>query len=339
MKKKILSALLCVAMVASLVIGCGSSEEATEETPAAESAQTEGVGEETEGGYRFLLSNAYYTAPYCAPYNEAVFAKAEELGCTVDILDGNGNQQTQLEHANLAIAEGYDGFLYFPADVDGAVPVIEALNDSGIAWCGVNAYAGEQIEEVGMTYYVGPDVQSFGETISKTLVEMFPDGCSYVTIAGTAGHNQTIAIDAVMDTLDTTKYVSVDYQNADFAPETAMSKMADMLTAYGLSSQGGKIDCIIIHDGGMTTGVLSALEASGYQPGDVQMIACGSDQVLYDAMADGWLSATATQDPYEEGALAVQTMYDILEGKATKGWTKLPTPVAYPETADEFNWF
>ena len=35
MKKKLLSALLCVAMVASLVVGCGAKEEAPAETPAA----------------------------------------------------------------------------------------------------------------------------------------------------------------------------------------------------------------------------------------------------------------------------------------------------------------
>ena len=56
-------------------------------------------------------------------------------------------------------------------------------------------------------------------------------------------------------------------------------------------------------------------------------------------MTDGWISASSTQDPYAEAGLAVQTLYDILEGKAEEGWTKLPTPVAYPDTADEFNWF
>ena len=41
MKKKLLSALLCVAMVASLVVGCGSKEAATEEPAATEEAATE----------------------------------------------------------------------------------------------------------------------------------------------------------------------------------------------------------------------------------------------------------------------------------------------------------
>ena len=36
MKKKLLSALLCVAMVASMLVGCGGSKEAATDAPAAE---------------------------------------------------------------------------------------------------------------------------------------------------------------------------------------------------------------------------------------------------------------------------------------------------------------
>lgn len=316
--KKILALTLALVMIVCLV-ACGGKD---------------------DGAYELMLSNAYYTAPYCAAYNPAATAKAEELGCTLEILDGAGNQQTQLEHANLAIAEKYDGFLYFPADVDGALPVIEALNDGGIAWVGVNAYTGDAIDEVGMKYYVGPDAASHGTTQGKTLVEMFPDGCNYVTIAGTAGHMQTIEMDkAFAAEVDPAKWVSLDYQNADFNAEVSMTKMADMLTAYGLACDGGQIDVIIIQDGGMTTGVKSALEAAGYKAGDVPLIAMGSNQVLYDSMKEGWLSASSTQDPSAEGALAVEVLYGVLEGTATPGWTKLPTPVAYPDTADNFAWF
>lgn len=288
---------------------------------------------------RIILSNAYYTAPYCAAYNPSAEATAEALGMELTILDGAGNQQTQLEHANLAIAEGYDGFLYFPADIEGSLPVIEALNDGGIAWVGVNAYAGDQIEEVGMDYYVGPDAASHGHTMAQTIMELFPDGANLVGIEGTAGHMQTIEINKAMAEDMGEEYVWLDRQDCNFQAELAMTKMTDMLTAYGIASQGGEIDCIVSHDGGMLTGIMSALEAAGIQPGDVPIVAMGSNQVLYDAMEDGWLTACSTQDPVAEAKLAVETLYAVINGTAEKGWTKLPTPVAYPDTKDEFNWF
>ena len=60
MKKKLLSALLCVAMVASLVVGCGGKEEAAE-APATEEAATEEVAEEATGEQEVLeFYHAYY---------------------------------------------------------------------------------------------------------------------------------------------------------------------------------------------------------------------------------------------------------------------------------------
>lgn len=298
-----------------------------------------GTTAEEKKPLRFILSNAYYTAPYCAPYNATAIATAKELGAELTVLDGNENQQTQLEHANLAIAEKYDGFLYFPADVEGALPVIEALNESGIAWVGVNAYPGDEIDEVGMKYYVGPDAASHGVTMAKTVKQLFPEGAKMVAIEGTAGHMQTIQINnAFKEALDD-KYVWLDRQDCAFKAEVAMTKMTDMLTAYGVKSEGGEIECIISHDGGMLTGVMSALEAAGLKPGSVTIIAMGSNQVLYDAMASGWLSACSTQDPNEEAKLAVETLVGVINGTAQPGWTKLPTPVAYPDTKDQFKWF
>ena len=317
--KRTISTVLVLVLVATVLGAAGASERST--VP------------------RLMLSNAYYTAPYCAAYNPSAEKTAQELGYRLTVLDGAGNQQTQLEHANLAIAEGYAGFLYFPADVDGALPIIETLNDSGIPWVGVNAYPGDRIQEVGMKYYVGPDASSHGHTMAATIKEMFPNGARLVGIEGTAGHMQTLYINAALANDLGSSYQWLDRQDCNFQAEVSMTKMTDMLTAYGLSSKGGRIDCIVSHDGGMLTGVISALEAAGYKPGDVSIIAMGSNQVLYDAMDAGWLTACSTQDPVAEARLAVETLDKVIKGTATEGWTKLPTPVAYPDTKDNFNWF
>ena len=349
--KKIIALLIVLVMVFAGIAGCTQKEvsetpPATEQPPAEEpQTQEETQPPETsqdEKPLRFMLSNAYYTVPYCAAYNPAAEAKAKELGVELTILDAQGNQQIALEHANQAIAEKYDGFLYFPADVDGAMPIIEALNDSGIAWLGVNAFDGERIDEVGMKYYFGPDSKSHGVSMANAIKEMFPDGAKLVAIEGTAGHSQTVKInEAFGELLDPAKYEFLDKQDCNFQAEVAMTKMTDMITSLGLASKGGRIDCIISHDGGMLTGIISALEAAGYKPGEVKIVACGSNKVVYDALKSGWLSATSTQDPTTEGAQAVEILYKIVTdpGSVTPGWIKLDTPIAYPETADQFNWF
>jgi ABC-type sugar transport system substrate-binding protein len=342
-KKKILVLLLVVAMVLAVFTACTPKSTAKEE-PTTEKSTTPETGKKDETPakkIRILLSNAYYTAPYCAAYNPAAEAKAKELGVELVILDAAGNQQTALEHANQAIADGYDGFIYFPADVDGALPIIEAINDSGIPMLVSNSYDGDKIDEVGIKYFFGPDAKSHGISMAKFVKETFKDGANIVAIEGTAGHGQTIKINEAFAEAFDSKYVFLDRQDCNFQAELAMTKMTDMLTSYGLSSKGGKIDCIISHDGGMMTGIISALEAAGYKPGDVKIVACGSNKVVYDALQSGWLSATSTQDPSREGAQAVELTYNIITGAGTvqTGWIKLETPVATVENADEFNWF
>lgn len=341
MKKTIV---LIMSLVLLLVCAGGCTPAPTATTAPSETSTEVSSTEtsETAEPLKFMLSNAYYTAPYCVAYNSAAQEKADELGIELTILDANGNQQTALEHANQAITEGYDGFLYLGADVDGALPVIEALNEGEIAWMGLNTYDGTKIDEVGMKYFFGPDSKSHGITMANTLIELFPEGAKVVAIEGTAGHNQTIKFnEAFGELLDSTKYEFLDKQDCNFQAELAMTKMTDMLTAHGLSSKGGKIDCIISHDGGMLTGIISALESAGFSPGDVKIVACGSNKVVYDALKSGWLSATSTQDPMAEGAQAVDLLYKIVTDPASveAGWIKLETPVAKPETADDFNWF
>ena len=63
MKKKLLSALLCVAMVASLVVGCGAKEEApATEAPAATEEATEEVTEEAAGVVKVAAVETAYGA-------------------------------------------------------------------------------------------------------------------------------------------------------------------------------------------------------------------------------------------------------------------------------------
>lgn len=294
------------------------------------------VGVAEEKTYKVMLSNAYYTAPYGVAYDEAAAAAAEELGIELVILDAAGSQLTQLEHANTAIAEGYDGFIYFPADVDGAGPVIDALNESGIAWMGVNAYDGEAIDEVGMTYYVGPDASDHARNRITMIKQLLPEGGNLVLIAGSAGHYQTALYDQLYSEQLGEEYKWLARVNCDFSDELAMNAMTDILTAHA-----DEIQLIVAEDGAMLKGVVQSLQAAGVAPGTYFLPAGGSNMSNYELLKEGWFSAISTQDPMAEGRLAVEVMLQILTDpeNAPKGWTKLPTPIATAETADEFNWF
>jgi ribose transport system substrate-binding protein len=285
-------------------------------------------------GKKIILSNAYYTAPYCAAFNPSAIAKAKELGYDLQILDGEGNQQKQLEHARLAISEAA-GFIYFPADVAGSVPVVEALNKAKIPYLIVNNYTLDALKTNKVPCYVGTNVKQHGHNMSTLIKQLLPSGKgNLVAIEGTSGHAQTIAFnEAFAEDFAGTQIKFLDKQPADFDADKALNKMNDFLTKYG-----SKIDVIVSHDGGMLAGVVASLRAAG-KLGKIPIVCAGSNKIIYDAIKAGNVYGTSTQDPGVEGALAVSTLIDLINGKKVPQWVELPIKPATKATIDNFNWF
>jgi len=289
---------------------------------------------QTPKAKKLILSNAYYTAPYCAAFNPSAIAKAKELGYELQILDGEGNQQKQLEQARLAISEAA-GFIYFPADVAGSLPVIEALAKAKLPYLIVNNYSLDALKANNVPCFVGTNVKQHGHNMATLIKQLLPKGKgNLVAIEGTAGHAQTIAFnEAFAEDFKGTQIVFLDKQPADFDADKAMNKMNDYLTKYG-----NKIDVIVSHDGGMLAGVIASLRAAG-KLGKIPIVCAGSNKVIYDAIKAGNVFGTSTQDPGVEGALAVSTLVDMLKGKKPPQWVELPIKPATKATIDNFNWF
>lgn len=293
-----------------------------------------GFAQGTKGLKKIILSNAYYTAPYCAAFNPSAIAKAKELGYELQILDGEGNQQKQLEHARLAIAEAA-GFVYFPADVAGSLPVVEALAKAKLPYVIVNNYTLDALKANKVPCYVGTNVKQHGHNMATLIKQLLPKGVgNLVAIEGTAGHAQTIAFnEAFNEDFAGTQIKFLDKQPADFDADKALNKMNDFLTKYG-----NKIDVIVSHDGGMLAGVIASLRAAG-KLGKIPIVCAGSNKIIYDAIKAGYVYGTSTQDPGVEGALAVSTLIDIINGKKVPQWVELPIKPATKATIDNFNWF
>ena len=98
MKKRLLSALLCVAMVASLVVGCGAKEEA----PAADAPAAEETAPEAEEPAAPELGGTIEVATTMTDAKLAVFEEVvadfeAETGVTVDLLTPGDDYENQLK--------------------------------------------------------------------------------------------------------------------------------------------------------------------------------------------------------------------------------------------------
>lgn len=139
MRKKILAALLSTAMVAAMLVGCGSTPAA--ETPAAETpaAETEAADVADTAAETADLSAAnvavfYYTFSdtYIASVRTALDGKLDGLGVTYQDYDANSNQTTQNEQIDTAISTGAT-LLIVNIVTSGSVDASQAIVDKASA--------------------------------------------------------------------------------------------------------------------------------------------------------------------------------------------------------------
>lgn len=317
MKKAVL-ALLVLALVSGAVFARGSEESAA-----------------PEGAKRIFMSNAYYTAPYCAPLNEGVKNEAQRLGYDIQIVDGEGSADKQLAQFKAAVAEGYDGIIYFPADQASTPPVVEYLNSTGLPWVVLNTRVDPSIEDQ-VPCTVASDEVEIGRNIARMAVDYLGNSGDVVYIEGAAGASYTVNVTkGVMEIFSSTNIrILNDHQYSDWDPGKSMRIMEDFLTKYGKDN----IDLVVCQDGGMFQGALAAIDAVGMK-GELMCVAAGNDLIIKESILDGSLLGTSIQDPFIEGALGVTALDKVMRGEAVDKWVVTPGGLCLIDDVDKHNWF
>ena len=136
MKKRLLSALLCVAMVASLVVGCGAKEEPAAEAPAAteEAASAEEAAPAGDEVYALVVKSA--GNPYNEKEAEGFTTAMDELGykCVVKYPE-QATADAQITMINELVAQNVSSIAIAANDADALQPALTAAANAGIKVC------------------------------------------------------------------------------------------------------------------------------------------------------------------------------------------------------------
>lgn len=293
---------------------------------------------EDDGQMKIFMSSAYYTAPYGAPLQEAVREKSAELGYTVQIVDGEQNADKQLSQFKAAVADGFDALIYWPGDQASSPPIVEYLNSTGLPWVALNTVVADSVLDQ-VPCMIASDEVEIGRWLGRLMIKYFEENPSptknVVYIEGSPGssytENLTIGVNEVLEGTDVT--ILNDHQYAEYDPSKAMAIMEDLLTKYG-----DRIDLAVAQDGGMFQGAYSAIEAAGYV-GKLGLLCQGQDLIVRDKLVAGELFASVAQDPFTEGALAVEMLDKIIKGEKVEKWIATPTGPIYAADIDDYRWF
>ena len=321
MKKKLLSALLCTAMVASMLVGCGAKEEAAApaEAPAAAEEAAEAVAEEAvaeaeeaaggrpEGGYKFGYTCMDGSNPFFVILEQTMREEVEANGDTLVSFDPANDVTRQISGVEDLIAQGIDAMFMNPAEAEGILPALDALKEAGIPIVGFDT------EVADMSYlvsYAGSDNYNAGYVCGEDLVKKHPEGGPIIVLDSPTMNSVVDRTNGFLDAIEGKGFEIVAQQDAKGNLEVSMGIAEDLLQAHG--------DVIAIFGGNDPTalGALAAANAAGLTDCMIYGVDGSPDIKAELATGESLIEGTGAQSPISIAKKSVEIMYNYLAGEA-----------------------
>ncbi len=340
MKKKILSILLCTAMVATMAVGCGSSseEESTEDTATEETTEEEDTADdaaeaETEftkalaqvdedlaplpekdtgkklAAIESTLSNSFWTV-----MQEGYEDTAKEYGVTIDVqaTDSDTDTTGQLDILNNMLVKDYEAIAVSPLTEDCLISGIVAANQEDVKIITTGNQVNEDaLEEVGgkLDAKITVDFYNQGVMGAQYIIDKTGGEGKVAVIAGNEGGTQADARrDGAKDTFEDAGMDVVAVEQCDFDAQKAYDATTAIIEA------NPDIVGIACGNDDMALGVVRALEEKDMKD-KVTVVGVDFTEEAKAAIEEGTYDATVAMSPYLMGREGVIIMLKALEGQ------------------------
>lgn len=312
MKKKLLSILMCVAMIATALIGCSSDD-----SDGGSGKKTVGVAMPTQSSERWINDGAN------------IKKELEALGYKVDLQYAEDDVQMQVSQIENMIASGVDCLVIAAIDSTALVNVEKQAKDAGIP---IIAYDRLLMDTDAVSYYATFDNKGVGTAIGKYIEEnkdlkgAKAAGESYTIefFMGSPDDNNAVMLyNGVMEVLkpyldDGTlvcKSGRTSFEDTcilRWSQETAQQNCENYLTGF-YADEDLDIACSAFD--GFAYGIKAALEGAGYTDANWPMIT-GQDAELM--AVKNIISGKQTMSIYKDtrllAAKCVTMIQAVLEG-------------------------
>jgi ribose transport system substrate-binding protein len=292
----IVAGLACAALALS---ACNS------EQPASQSTGQPGATK----SYTFGLANQQESVTFPASLAKGAKEKAAQLGVKIVDLDSQGDQAKQASQVQDLIAQKVDGIVLVPLSPGPAQALADQAAAANIPMGTAHGYVGAN-QDVNTPYaklkfVIDENELGAGATAGAMAVKALPNGGKVAVIAGSAGFvENTTRVTKFQEALNAAgagKFTIVATQPGDWTKEKGQSATPDVGLFYTLSDD-------------MAVGCATAVKSAG---SSAKIIGLGGSASGIAAIKSGAVYGTVCYKPYDEGALAVQTMYDAVTGKLT----------------------
>lgn len=316
--KKLLSALLILVMLLTLVTACQKSETKKEESE--EAAKTEEAGdkaeedkaeedkEEGQKQYKVAFIARTQNDSFAAwLVNEMKEAAKKYPDITLDVMDGQADDEKENAAIENAITNKYDAIIVQPNNGEAQRPYVEKIVEAGIIAITTNA----RIDNIEGASSVDADPYVQAKVNCEIALDQVPQNAKVVVLNGPSGnfHADERRRAWQVEFFDKRPDVEiVGEQIAHWNKDEAVKFMEDWVTAQD------QIDAIISMNDNMAAG---ALEVVKNDEKFKDILSYGVDGTPEAALliADGTMTSTCLQSAIDLAAANIDTVYKLLTGQ------------------------
>ncbi|MGF6990098.1 ribose transport system substrate-binding protein [Lachnospiraceae bacterium PM6-15] len=319
MKKRVIGVLLVVCMMSALLIGCKNGDE-----PAAEG---EDKKVEEKDSYKFGYTCMDGTNPFFVILEKTIKEEVEKNGDTLVSVDPANDVSLQIQQIEDLISQGIDAMFLNPAEAEGILPALDALNAAGIPIINFDT----EVAEIDLVdSYVGSDNYNAGKVCGEDLVEKVPEGGDIIVLDSPTMNSVVDRTNGFLDAIEGKGFNIVAQQDAKGNLEVSMGIAEDLLQAHG--------DVVAIFGGNDPTalGALAAANAAGLKDCKIYGVDGSPDIKAELASGDSLIEGSGAQSPINIAKTSVEVMYKFLKGEKVDDRYPVETFLITADNVEEY---
>lgn len=298
--KKVLTVLVVVALMGTMLMGCGKGSKKT---------AADGTAILTGGGSNLIyIITPSHSNPFFKTEAEAASEKAKELGYEVKSVSHDDDPTKQAELFDTAISEKAAAIICDNAGSDATVAAVQKARDNNIPTFLIDREineAGIAISQIVANNYQG------AKATAEVFVEAMGEKGKYAELLGkesdTNAGVRSSAFHEVIDQYSDMELVAT--QTANWEQTEAYTKMETILQSHP------DITGVVCGNDTMAMGAAAAIQAAGLK--GVSIIGVDGSDDVRDEIKAGNITATALQQAALIAEMAVQQADDYLKNGTT----------------------
>lgn len=258
------------------------------------------------------LSVSTLNNPFFVSLKDGVVEEARKHGMETIVVDAQNDSAKQSNDVDDLMQKGVNVLLINPTDSASISTVVQSANSLGIPVITLDRSA----DQGDVKALVASDNVKGGKMAAEFIEKIVDKGAKVVELEGVAGASATRERGKGFHEVADQNLKVIAKQTADFDRTKGLNVMENLLQA------NPDVQAVFAHNDEMALGAIEAIKSSGK---DIPVVGFDGNDDAMKSIKEGKLTATVAQQPEWIGQLAVQAVYDVLQGRTVE--KTIPAPL------------